>query len=169
MSTAGSTSMSSSASGAPRTLAGTRSPTDSAARKRGYVPGSRVVVAAESNTVKRPRRRQSRAPAPYLPSEVMEKITDLLVKMRAGGSVIILGMVNRAFHQHVDTSHPMWYALYLQWRGPVTYPSSSVHPLRPYAHGNPMAMAARVPTVARLVPTTPRTLPNFRTRSLSIR
>jgi hypothetical protein len=99
----------------------------------------------------------------------MEKITDQLVKMRAGGSVIVLGMVNRAFRQHVDTSHPMWYALYLQWRGPVTYPSSSVPPLRPYAHGNPMAMAARVPAVARLVPTTPRTVPNFRTRSLSIR
>lgn len=166
MSTAGSISMSSSASGGPRTLAGTRSPTDSA-RKRVYVPGSSVHSAESS---KRPRRRQARAAAPYLPSEVMEKITDQLVAMRAGGSVILLGMVNKAFRQHVDTSHPMWYALYLQWRGPLTYPSSSVLPQRPYAHGSPMGMAARVPPmVARLVPTTPRTVPNFRTRSLSIR
>ena len=123
-------------------------------KKRGYIPGSKVEDPANSG--KRPRRRAQRSQAPELPAEVWDQILERLVKMRAGGGVIMLGMVNRACRQQVARNPKLWYALYLHWRGPVTRLASS---------GGQPSQA----NIARLLPTTPRTVPNFRTRSLSIR
>ena len=130
-------------------------------KKRGYIPGSKVEEPANSG--KRPRRRAQRSQAPELPTEVWDQILERLVKMRAGGGVIMLGMVNRACRQQVAGNPKLWYALYLHWRGPVTRLGSMMGPRHPNAPSQPQA------NIARLVPTTPRTVPNFRTRCLSIR
>jgi hypothetical protein len=91
----------------------------------------------------------------------MDRILEHLAERRAGGSVVVLGMVNRAFRAHIANNAQLWYKLYLHWRGPVmARPTPSVQ--RPY-------LQFRQPGVVQLVPTTPRTVPNFRTRTLSMR
>jgi len=149
MSTGGATSLSS------------RGCSSTAGSKRGltmsYVPGSKVEPSSK-------RTRRKRAPAPELPSEIMDRILEHLAERRAGGSVVVLGMVNRAFRAHIANNAQLWYKLYLHWRGPVVQRRETAVQ-RPYGLGIPIAR----PGVVQLVPSTPRTVPNFRTRTLSMR
>jgi hypothetical protein len=121
-------------------------------RPLGYVPGSKVMEASK--------RRRRPCKIPELPAEVIDKILAHLVERRAGGSVVILSMVNRAFHEHISKDAQLWYKLYLHWRGPVQRPSPELQ--RPYGVAN----AARM---VPLLPSTPRTVPNFRTKTRSMR
>jgi hypothetical protein len=79
---------------------------------------------------------------------VIEYIVDLLVDGRAALSVIMLGMVNKEFSQEIQNNMAIWYKMYRQWRGPTKDQPSSV-----------MRTGRGMVT---LLPTIPRTLPNFR-------
>lgn len=83
----------------------------------------------------------------------MQKVIQILATNRDNESIIILSMVNRALRRQINSDAQMWYKMYLQWRGLLQ--------TRTYTKPG-------VKTVC-LVPTMPRTLPNFRPRSLSIR
>jgi hypothetical protein len=146
MSTGGSTCRSSDASGKPPLT---------------YRPGSKV----EHTTVSKKRPRV-RACAPALPPDVINKILEALVDLRAGDSVILMSMVNSALRQQVGASHQLWYRLYLHWRGPLA--RSDPAGIR-RVYGVPMGILTGRPTMVPLLPTTPRTLPNFKIRTLSMR
>ena len=129
-----------------------------------YKPGSRVDHQAASGVVRK--RRRTRECAPVLPPEVMNKILEALVELHAGDSVVMMGMVNQALRQQVGASHQLWYRLYLQWRGPLAR-SDPAGVRRVY--GVPLRMTTGRPMVVPLLPTTPRSVPNFKIRTLSMR
>ena len=89
-----------------------------------------------------------------LPSEVMDKIVNSLVSDRKPLSVMLLSMVSREFRRAVDQNLKAWHQLYLLWRGHMKAMS-----LAPGAAG--VLQGKRGGTV-RLVPTVPRSVPNFR-------
>jgi hypothetical protein len=118
--------------------------------KRGYVPGA--PTAPESRKRQRKAGRSARAsPCPYLPTDVLDKILDIMVTNHDGLSVIKLGMVNRAFREGVNANLKIWYRLYLHWRGPVRSTG---------------AKEIRTPRgVVYLRPTLPVSVPNFRVKT----
>jgi hypothetical protein len=86
----------------------------------------------------------------YLMPEIWDKILEKIVgEQRNGTSVILLSMVNRQLRAQISGNWPLWYQLYRQWRGPLQQRSQVNH--------------------RHLLPSVPRTVPNFRTSSLSIR
>lgn len=129
----------------------------------GYTPGG----AAERRlaSVKRPcvvvktsgdgagRRKHGRAVL-SLPSDCILKIVQALVKSKDNHTVIILGMVNKQYRQVIAPDVDLWYAMYMHWRGPPT-PSRTV-----------VSMGGK--GTVRLLPSIPRTLPNFRDLGMSI-
>ena len=116
----------------------------SAGRKRAltYTPGAPVAS-------KKACSRKARAPL-FLMPEIWDKILEKIVgEQRNGASVILLSMVNRQLREQISGNWPLWYQLYRQWRGPLQQRSQVNH--------------------RHLLPSVPRTVPNFRTSSLSIR
>ena len=109
-----------------------------------YTPGAAVA---------RTRRRKT-AHYASLPTEVMDKIVNSLVSDRKPLSVMLLSMVNRDFRRAVNLNLKAWHQLYLLWRGHMKAMS-----LAPGAAG--VLQGKRGGTV-RLVPTVPRSVPNFR-------
>ena len=127
-----------------------------------YRPGSKVVDPTDRGS----KRKRERECAPVLPPEVLDKILECLVDLRAGDCVVLMGMVNRALRQQVQASTQMWYRLYLQWRGPLA--RSDPQGVR-RVYGVPLSLSTGRPVMVPLVPTTPRTVPNFKIRTLSMR
>jgi len=108
-----------------------------------YTPGAPVASKKACS------RKGERAPL-FLMPEIWDKILEKIVgEQRNGGSVILLSMVNRQLREQISGNWPLWYQLYRQWRGPLQQRSQVNH--------------------RSLLPSVPRTVPNFRTLSLSIR
>jgi hypothetical protein len=115
-----------------------------------YVPGAPVKrsrCAAGGNTKVLRRRTEA---SPVLPSDVMDKILSILVEKRAAAAVMMLSMVNKNLHASIVGDRKLWYQLYLHWRGPTVF----------YREGGK--------GIVRLMPSTPRTVPNFRLKGLSL-
>ena len=113
-----------------------------------YTPGAPVAAG------KKQRCKKVRGELVFLMPEIWDKILEMVLEQRDGTSVILLGMVNRSLRDQISTDWGLWYQLYRQWRGPLTTEQRS------YQHpGN----------YRPLLPSVPRTVPNFRTASLSIR
>jgi hypothetical protein len=115
-------------------------------RKRAYVPGEAV-----TNSKRNGKRARQRPDFPEIPYDVLDKILTCILDTQVGGlSVIKLSMVNRAFRKGVNDNLPIWYRLYLQWRGPIRDRTRDIQTPR---------------GVVRLRPTIPVSVPNFRTKS----
>ncbi len=88
---------------------------------------------------------------PDIPADVLERILACILETQVGGlSVIKLSMVNRAFRRGVNDSLPIWYRLYLRWRGPIRDKTRDIQTPR---------------GIVRLRPTVPLSVPNFRTKT----
>ena len=99
---------------------------------------------------KRKRARQ-RPDFPDIPADVLERILTCILETQVGGlSVIKLSMVSRAFRKGVNDSLPIWYRLYLRWRGPIRDKTRDIQTPR---------------GIVRLRPTVPLSVPNFRIKT----
>lgn len=99
---------------------------------------------------RRAARSGERSAFPGCCTDVLEPILRIMVQRHEGLSVIKLSMVNKWFHKEISENVEVWRGLYRQWRGPI----DSVP--RPLVNGV---------QIARLRPTLPRSLPNFRDKS----
>ena len=116
-----------------------------ACKKRAYVPGEPV------NSKRNGKRARQRPDFPEIPYDVLDKILTCILDTQVGGlSVIKLSMVNRALRRGVNENLPIWYRLYLQWRGPIRDRTRDIQTPR---------------GVVRLRPTVPISVPNFRTKT----
>lgn len=84
-----------------------------------------------------------------LPQETLHHILEVLVKNRAGLSIILLSMTSRELKSHVLGDLEIWRGLYMHWRGPM-------RPSRTYNSRRGMVT---------LLPTYPTSLPNFRPKA----
>ena len=128
---------------------------------RSYNPGAPVVEGTTTTaTVTRRRggKRKNAANYASLPQEVFDKILGALVSDRRPLSVMLLSMVNREFRRAVDSNLKAWHQLYLLWRGHMR--ATVMDP------GTEKLMSTviigRKGGTVRLVPTIPRSVPNFR-------
>lgn len=128
---------------------------------RSYTPGAQVGLEETTTTVTTMRRkggrRKTAANYASLPQEVFDKILGALVSDRKPLSVMLLSMVNHEFRRAVDSNLKAWHQLYLLWRGHMR--AMSVAP------GTEKLMSTIVGKkggLVRLVPTIPRSVPNFR-------
>lgn len=113
-----------------------------------YMPGARVQEEEEPPKKRRKTPpRQAKGAFPGCCTDVLERILKIMVQRHEGLSVIKLSMVNKWFHQEISQNVEVWRELYTHWRGPLTKPT------RLDINGNPLA---------RLRPSIPRSLPNFR-------
>lgn len=122
----------------------------------GYTPGGPVkqpCVPAKTKTNTVIKRRKDRA-ALDLPSECILHIASHLVQAKQDLSVILMSMVNKQYWQTIGNDAQLWYNMYMHWRGPIT-PS-------------PQRVSMMGRGVVRLMPSIPRTLPNFRDLGMSI-
>jgi hypothetical protein len=117
--------------------------TGSKRKEISYIPGSAV----EKRVPKRPK--TGRRPSPCLPSDVLHKILMIMVERHEALSVIKLSMVNRRFREDIADDLPVWYKLYLHWRGPVDR--------QRHFYTNRGVVQTR--------PTFPLSVPNFRTKT----
>ena len=139
----------------------------------GYIPGAAVTIkthagsagkrqcvltadggVAKAKTTTAGKGRRKNTAVLSLPSDCITKIAQALVASRNNHTVIILGMVNKQYHQVIAPDAALWYAMYMHWRGPPT-PSRTV-----------VSTGGR--GMVRLLPSIPRTLPNFRDLGMSI-
>jgi hypothetical protein len=130
---------------------------------RSYTPGAPVGLEGTTTTTatamrRRGGKRKTAANYASLPQEVFDKILGALVSDRKPLSVMLLSMVNREFRRAVDSNLKAWHQLYLLWRG---------HMLKPMPKSMGMEGVARTIVgkkggLVRLVPTIPRSVPNFR-------
>lgn len=131
----------------------------------GYVPGGpakrpcvtgkdKPMRTNQSNDNKLVTAKKKHKAVPDLPSECIHHIALHLVKAKQDHAVIIMSMVNKQYWQTVGNDAQLWYEMYTHWRGPL-------------------APAAAKPSLTgrgwvRLMPSIPRSLPNFRDLGLSI-
>lgn len=119
-------------------------------KQREYTPGARVTTPPVPEPPKKRRRAavrsRERGAFPGCCTDVLEPILSIMVKRQDALSVIKLSMVNKWFHQEISQNVAVWRELYLHWRGPLMRKGIDMN-------GQ---------TIARLRPTIPRSLPNFR-------
>ena len=119
------------------------------ARAMSYVPGAPVAPRRLQARGKVLRRKQVFSGCP---PDVIERIVEYLMESRAVLAIMTLSMVNKGFRAGISANMPLWHKLYLLWRGPL----KPAHP----------ELKAR--NTIYLAPTLPRTLPNFRMKSLPL-
>lgn len=123
-------------------------------KKRSYVPGEAVAATSQGDgkrarTTSKPQRLP--APFPDIPADVLDKILQSMLQTPdAGLSVIKLSMVSRVFREGVNQNLPVWYQLYIQWRGPVRSETTNIRTSR---------------GLVSLRPTIPVSVPNFRIKT----
>jgi len=128
---------------------------------RSYNPGAPVVEGTTTTaTVTRRKggKRKNAANYASLPQEVFDKILGALVSDRRPLSVMLLSMVNREFRRAVDSNLKAWHQLYLLWRGHMLKPM----PKSMGMEGETRTIVGKKGGLVRLVPTIPRSVPNFR-------
>ena len=127
---------------------------------RSYNPGAPVMEGKtiQTTSMRKGGRRKNAANYASLPQEVLDKILEALVSDRKPLSVMLLSMVNREFRRVVDSNLKAWHKLYLLWRGHMraTVMDPGTEKLM-----STVIMGRKGGTV-RLVPTIPRSVPNFR-------